>query len=132
MAKMDKPDALGDWIKQNLMATVTFLFVILSFVGSQVFSYSTLKSKVSQVEEDIDKYETNIEKQIDMEKRISSLEGSSLIKLKRIDNLDRDVDNLSQQSQDFKAQSMVVNQAVVTLNGTLDKMNNTLSLAQLA
>lgn len=117
---------MGEWVKKNLIATLMFCFVVSSFVGSSIFSYSTLNSKVAAVELELNKRSKNIENQILIDKRLSALENKVLLKFEVIDDINKNIEILSRQSHDFKSQNVVMNNAVVALNNTLDKMNQTL------
>lgn len=116
----------GEWIKANLIGIMSFSFVIFTFVGSQIVSYTTLKTQVSGVQKELDERKKHIDEQKFIDRRLTKLEDNSIIKFERIDELDKSIDVLSEQSQDFKSQSIIVNSSVVTLNNTLDKMNKTL------
>lgn len=121
---------MKDWIKQNLIAGLTFIILCGTLTISTITQYVSLSKDIQELKEDVSKITKNYDKDkdnhVNLDKRLTLMENTLENRSTSFNKLNLKVDALSQQSQDYKAQSIVVNNAVVSLNGTLDKMNNTL------
>lgn len=124
---------MNKWTKDNLVASLSLSFILLSTISSVVYNYSSLSSEIenvrtsiNEIRKEVDGHDLDMKEQSEIEKRLSLLESNSVTKFKKISQLDENFGFLQKETQDFKAQSAIVNNTVLTLNVTLDKMNNTL------
>lgn len=110
-----------DWI-----AILTFCMLMFTTIGTSIYKYSTINSKVEGMILDIGEITSDLSNQIEIDKQIVIIE-SDMKHLQGTTKLHTvKIDGLTTRTNEVQQQAALVNLVVEYLNSTLSKVNDTL------
>lgn len=118
--------------KKDLISLVSLMILIVTTLGSTIYNYSTVNSKVEHINNELSDRKVYISKYGELDKEVGliksevSRNGSDLInnEIKIIQISDR-INGMQQQSATISVIVEALNDTLHKVNGTLEKLNNT-------
>lgn len=112
--------------KKDWIAMLTFIVLISTTLGTTIYNYSTVNSKVESISIEIEKRAKKIDQLNAVSEEVIRLQGNVSSNTRLLEISTSKLDSLKDTTNDMKQKAATLSVIVESLDGTLTKVNDTL------